>query len=225
MNVLFRGLGLVEQRARLSGSRVHLHPPRLGDWPVWAKLRAESRDFLTPWEPTWPRDALTRAAFRRRLRRYARESREELGYAFFIRRKSDNALLGGLTLSNIRRGIVRSGSLGYWIGERHARQGYMTDALGTLVPFAFGELGLRRLEAACLPSNEASKALLQRLGFTREGYAREYLCINGTWSDHVLFGLLAGDVRERSWESESGRREEPVAARERLAQGSLARRT
>ena len=225
MNALFRGLGLAEERTVLVGSRVRLRPPRPGDWADWAKLRAESRDFLVPWEPTWPSDALTRTAFRRRLRRYARESRDALGYAFFIRRKTDDALLGSLTLSNIRRGIVQSGSLGYWIGERHARQGYMSDALRTLIPFAVEELGLRRLEAACLPSNEASKVLLRNLGFTREGYAREYLCINGAWADHLLFALLAGDVRQRSWSGQAERREDPVAVHAGLAQPSLRRRT
>lgn len=195
MSMLLRGLAVAEDRASLEGSAMYLRSPRSSDWSAWAKVRAESRSFLTPWEPSWPADALTRAAFRRRLRRYARDQREDRGYAFFIFRKSDSALLGGVTLTSVRRGIVQSCSVGYWIGRRYARQGHMTDALGTVVAFVFDELGLRRIEAACLTNNEASKALLDRVGFTQEGYAREYLCINGVWSDHLLYALLAADVK------------------------------
>lgn len=197
MNALFRGFGLGDEPSLLKGGKVFLRAPRLGDWPAWAKLRAESRDFLVPWEPAWPSDALTRSAFRRRLRRYARESREDLGHALFIFAQEDDALLGGATLSHIRRGIAQSCSLGYWIGRRHAGNGYMTDALRAVIPFVFDELGLRRIEAACLPNNEASKAVLRKVGFSQEGYAREYLCINNAWRDHMLFALLAHEARPR----------------------------
>ena len=206
MSALFRSFGLAEERAVLEGSIVYLRPPRSGDWAAWAEVRAESRDFLVPWEPIWSADALTRGAFRRRLRRHARESQEAVGYAFFIFRKSDDTLLGGLTLSNIRRGIAQSCSVGYWVGKRHARKGYMSDALRAVLPFVFEDLGLRRLEAACLPSNQASTVLLRKLGFTQEGYAREYLCINDAWSDHLLFALLGSDVRGRRAGGEPGRR-------------------
>ena len=70
-------------------------------------------------------------------------------------------------------------ALGYWIGERFARQGYMFDAVRALVPFIFGTLGLHRIEAACLPTNEPSKNLLIKAGFRQEGLARRYLQING----------------------------------------------
>ncbi|MDP6706801.1 MAG: GNAT family protein [Alphaproteobacteria bacterium] len=179
----------------LRGRKVYLRPPQPGDWADWARLRAESREFLTPWEPTWAADELTRNAFRRRLRRYGRDAREGYGYAFFVFRASDDSLLGGLTLSNVRRGVTQSCSLGYWMGKPHAGQGYMTDALGTVLQFVFDSLGLHRLEAACLPSNERSKAVLRRVGFDEEGLARQYLKINGTWRDHVLFALLASDPR------------------------------
>lgn len=179
----------------LRGARIYLRPPQPGDWTEWARLRTESRPFLTPWEPTWATDELTRNAFRRRLRRYARDSREGYGYAFFVFRGGDQALLGGLTLSNVRRGVTQSCSLGYWMGKPYAGQGYMTDALGTVLKFVFDDLGLHRLEAACLPSNEPSKAVLRRVGFAEEGMARQYLKIDGTWRDHALFAILASDPR------------------------------
>ncbi len=181
----------------LRAERLYLRAPRTGDWKAWAELRGASRAFLEPWEPTWPRDALSRAAFRNRLQRQARELRDGTGHGFFLFRNDDHALLGGITLSNIQRGIAMSCSVGYWVGERHARQGVMTEALGRLLPFVFDSLGLHRLEAACLPDNLASQALLHKLGFEKEGYARAYLRINGRWHDHLLFALLASDFRAR----------------------------
>lgn len=177
------------------GGGVMLRSPHSGDYQAWAELRAESRAFLTPWEPTWSRDDLTRAAFRRRLKHYARDIREDLAYPFFIFRAVDEQLVGGITMSNVRRGVAQTCSIGYWIGRAHARQGHMTAALHALVPFAFDTLGLHRIEAACLPTNEASMGLLIKCGFEREGYARRYLRINGVWQDHVLFALLAEDAR------------------------------
>ncbi len=179
----------------LRGARVYLRPPQPGDWAEWARLRAESRAFLAPWEPIWADDELTRNGYRRRLRRYNRDAQEGYGYAFFVFRAADDALLGGLTLSNVRRGVTQSCSLGYWTGKPYAGNGYMTDALGTVLQFVFDSLGLHRLEAACLPGNERSKAVLRRVGFSEEGLARQYLKINGAWRDHVLFGLLASDPR------------------------------
>lgn len=201
MNSLFRSLVSAEEPSVPPGEVVYLRAPRPNDWTEWVKLRAESRDFLVPWEPTWPTDALTRAAFRRRLRRHAREARDDEGYAFFVFRRGDDALLGGVTLSNIRRGISRSCAVGYWTGKRHASQGYMGEALKAVIPFVFETLELRRLEAACLPDNEASKAVLRGTGFVQEGYAREYLRINGVWTDHLLFALLASDVAEKERKS------------------------
>lgn len=185
------------QRAfRLEGERVLLRPPQLGDWQVWSQLRAGSREFLTPWEPSWPHDALTRAAFRRRVRAYDREWQQGTGYSFLVfRLDQETALLGGVTLTNLRRGVAQSVSLGYWIGQSHARQGFMTDALGAVLGFCFDDLGLHRVEAACLPDNTASAGLLRKLGFNAEGHAREYLRINGRWQDHDLFAILRGDWR------------------------------
>jgi ribosomal-protein-alanine N-acetyltransferase len=157
------------------------------------ELREKSRAFLTPWEPTWPADDLTRPAFRRRLRRYAEDVRSDQAYAFFVFRQSDNALVGGLTLANVRRGVAQAGSLGYWMGAPYARHGFMSEAVRSLIPFAFGPLRLHRLEAACIPTNAASIGLLENCGFQREGLARKYLCINGLWQDHFLFALLITD--------------------------------
>jgi ribosomal-protein-alanine N-acetyltransferase len=176
---------------KLQGERLHLRPPVPGDWSEWAGLRAGSREFLKPWEPSWTEDALTRGAFRRRLARYALDWREDEGYSFFIFRNTDARLLGGIGLSNLRRGVAETASLGYWIGHPHARQGFMTEAVALVLAHAFERLVLHRVEAACLPSNLPSRTLLAKLGFREEGYAKRYLCIDGRWQDHVLYAQLA----------------------------------
>jgi ribosomal-protein-alanine N-acetyltransferase len=172
---------------------VELRVPETSDYESWATLRLESRAFLTPWEPSWPQDDLTRAAFRSRVKRYIRDIEGDIAYPFFIFHAADDALLGAITLSNIRRGVAQTGSVGYWIGASFARQGYMTSALAALMPFAFGHLHLHRLEAACIPTNQASIRLLTKCGFRQEGLARKYLKINGHWEDHLLFSRLADD--------------------------------
>ena len=156
-----------------------------------------SRRFLTPWEPVWSPDALSRSGYRQRLFHYAAEWRGGQGYNFFVFRNGDGALLGGIGLSQIRHGVAESGSLGYWMGERFAGQGYMTEALALTLGFAFGRLKLHRVEAACLPHNRASRAVLAKNGLREEGYAKEYLCIDGRWQDHVLFAILRDEWAAR----------------------------
>lgn len=177
----------------LIGRQVRLRPPRPDDYAAWAALRRGSEAFLRPFEPVWAEDELTRAGYRRRLKFYRRGIREGTAHSFFIVSRADDELLGGLTLSNIRHGVIGSCSLGYWIGERHARRGYMTDAVLAVLPFVFYTLRLHRIEAACLAGNEASVALLRRCGFTEEGLARRYLRIDGAWQDHRLFARLEED--------------------------------
>jgi ribosomal-protein-alanine N-acetyltransferase len=178
----------------LQGDGVVLRYPQMSDYNQWAQLRGESRQFLAAWEPVWAADELTRAAFRRRLRRYQREIRSDLAYPFLVFRKADNVLMGGCTLTNVRRGVTQSAAIGYWIGERYARQGHMYAALKAICPFGFELLGLHRLEAACIPENKASRNLLLKVGFREEGRARRYLQINGEWRDHILFALLEDEA-------------------------------
>ena len=183
-----------EHEIRVPGEGLYLRQPLPGDYEGWSRLRAVSRAFLEPWEPVWPSDDLTRAAFRRRLRRYQCDVREDAAYPWLVFDTGDR-LLGGCTLSNVRRGVAQAASLGYWVGEPFKGRGVMTRAVRALLPHAFDDLRLHRVEAACLPTNEPSKRLLRRCGFTEEGYARAYLRIYGAWQDHVLFAILSNDPR------------------------------
>jgi ribosomal-protein-alanine N-acetyltransferase len=189
-----------DQDLRLDGEGVLLRPHRASDYGEWVELRARSRDFLQPWEPTWPGDDLSRAAFRRRLSAYADDIERGAAYPFLVFSKGDGAMVGGITLSNIRRGVAQMGSIGYWVGAPYARRGHTLAAVRTVTRFCFGRLGLHRVEAACLPANEASRGVLLKAGFQQEGLARAYLRINGAWRDHLLFGLLASPKEGESWD-------------------------
>ena len=171
--------------------------PHRGHYRQWASVREASRDHLEPYEPQWSWDELSRAAYRRRLRRYDHEWRERIGYAYLILRSSDGAMVGGVTLSNVRRGVTQTASVGYWIGRPFVRNGYASEALSEIVRFSFEDLKLHRLEAACMPRNLASIGVLERAAFCREGIARRYLKINGKWEDHVLYARLAEDASVR----------------------------
>ncbi|MBV2142579.1 GNAT family N-acetyltransferase [Falsochrobactrum sp. TDYN1] len=179
----------------LRGPRIHLREPAMGDFAGWARLREQSRAFLTPWEPSWADDDLTKSAFRHRIRRVQEEISDGTGYPFFIFRNSDRQLVGGITLGNIRRGVAQNCMIGYWSGAPFAGKGYMTEALSLAISFAFAELRLHRIEAACIPHNVRSIRLLEKAGFQREGLLRSYLKINGFWQDHLLFALIEGDIR------------------------------
>jgi [ribosomal protein S5]-alanine N-acetyltransferase len=175
---------------RVDGEGVYLRQPEPRDYQEWGDLREASRAFLTPWEPTWAVDETSRGSYRYKLRRYIEDARDDRAYALFVFREADDALVGGITLSNVRRGVAQTGSLGYWAGERFANQGYITAAVRTCVRYAFDDLDLHRVEAACQPDNIASRRVLEKAGFTQEGLAHAYLRINGGWRDHILFGIV-----------------------------------
>jgi ribosomal-protein-alanine N-acetyltransferase len=180
----------------LNGQRVRLRAPRLSDHPEWRALRSKSRDFLRPFEPRWTEADLSQRVYAARLRRAREEARVGSDYSFFIfiaDGRGGETLVGGLTLSNIRRRAAQFVNLGYWMGEPYAGKGLMSEAVGTVLPFVFGALDLHRIHAAFLPHNTASRRVLEKNGFREEGYAENFLQIDGRWADHVLFGL----TRER----------------------------
>ncbi len=177
---------------RLTGEGVRLRPHRATDYAAWSSLRARSGGFLQPWEPTWPADDLSRAAYRRRLSAYANDVDRGAAYPFLVFRSEDGMLVGGVTLSNIRRGVAQMGTLGYWIGQPFARRGHTLAAVRAVTAFSFKRLALHRLEAACVPENAPSRGVLLNAGFKQEGLAADYLKIDGVWRDHLMFGLVSG---------------------------------
>ncbi|WP_343079771.1 GNAT family protein [Ostreiculturibacter nitratireducens] len=186
------------RKVRIETERMTLRLPAHGDYRPWSWLRKESRDFLIPWEPTWAADHLTRRSFTNRVYWAGRAVSGGTALPLFLIRRSDEALLGAITLDNIRRGPAQAGTLGYWIGESYSRQGYMREAISAVVHYAFTTLDLSRIEAACLPENAASRGVLEKSGFKYEGVAQSYLQINGRWRNHVLYANLRNDRRGRT---------------------------
>jgi ribosomal-protein-alanine N-acetyltransferase len=189
---------LPRRKLRIETERLSLRQPVIGDYRDWSALRADSADFLTPWEPLWAVDHLARKGFSNRVWWAQRSISNGSAMPLFLVRRADQALLGAITLDNIRRGPAQAGTLGYWIGQPYARQGYMREAIAGVVHHAFDRLDLSRIEAACLPENQASRALLEKCGFKYEGVAQSYLQINGRWRTHVLYAQLRADRRGRT---------------------------
>jgi ribosomal-protein-alanine N-acetyltransferase len=187
-----------KRHLRIETDRLTLRLPRHADFRSWAALRSASCDFLTPWEPAWASDHLSRKAFTNRVYWAHRAISQGSAVPLFIHLREGEVLLGAITLDNIRRGPAQAGTLGYWIGERYARHGYMRETIEAVVHYAFRSLDLSRIEAACLPENAASRGVLEKTGFKYEGVAQSYLQINGRWRNHVLYANLRSDRRGRT---------------------------
>ena len=175
-----------------------LRPPVHGDYTAWSALRHDSQEFLDPWEPTWAMDHLSRKAFTNRVYWAQRSIASGTAVPLFLIRRSDDALLGAITLDNIRRGPAQAGTTGYWIGQAYARHGYMKEAIEAVVHYAFRTLDISRVEAGCLPENTPSRRLLEQCGYKYEGVAQSYLQINGRWRNHVLYANLRSDRRGKT---------------------------
>ncbi|MEL7228966.1 MAG: GNAT family protein [Pseudomonadota bacterium] len=178
----------------LETARLHLRRPTMGDFEAWAALRQRSADFLKPFEPLWPADELSRHSYRERLRRQSADISSGRALPWFLFDRENDEMVGGLSVTNIRRGVAQAGTVGYWMGVEHAGQGLMAEALAACCTYCFRHAGLNRLEAGTVLRNERSQRLLRKTGFVEEGIARAYLCINGTWEDHILFAKLASDA-------------------------------
>ena len=189
---------LAKRKIKIETERMTLRPPAHSDFRAWTGLRRESEELLTKWEPSWAEDHLSRKAFTNRVYWAQRSVANGSAMPLFLIRRSDQVLLGAITLDNIRRGPAQAGTLGYWTGQPHIRQGYMREAIMAVVHYAFTRLELSRIEAACLPENVASRGLLERSGFKYEGVAQSYLQIDGRWRTHVLYAALRSDRRGKT---------------------------
>ena len=186
------------QKVCLETERMTMRPPSHADYRAWTALRSHSEAFLNPWEPKWAVDHLSRKAFTNRVYWAQRSIANGNAVPLFLVRRSDDMLLGAITLDNIRRGPAQAGTTGYWIGQPYARNGYMKEAIETLVHYAFRTLDISRIEAGCLPENTASRRLLEQCGYKYEGVAQSYLQINGRWRNHVLYANLRSDRRGKT---------------------------
>jgi ribosomal-protein-alanine N-acetyltransferase len=186
------------RKLQIETERMTLRLPQHADWRLWSEVRRDSAAFLAPWEPVWSPDHLSRRAFVNRVHWAGRAYSQGTALPLMMIRRADAALLGAITLDNIRRGPAQAGTLGYWVGMSHARQGFMREAIQAVVHHAFTVLDLSRIEAATLPENAASRRLLESTGFKYEGVAQSYLQIGGRWRTHVLYANLRHDRRGKT---------------------------
>lgn len=189
---------LRRRRVRIETERMTLRLPLHSDHRAWSDLRRDSHDFLTPWEPVWSGDHLSRKAFTNRVYWSHRANSAGQAVPLFLFRRKDDQLLGAITVDNIRRGPAQAATVGYWIGAEFARQGFMSEALKAVIHYCFTELDLSRIESACLPENIASRGVLEKCGYKYEGVAQSYLQIGGRWRNHVLYANLRTDRRGRT---------------------------
>jgi [ribosomal protein S5]-alanine N-acetyltransferase len=160
-----------------------IRPLTVDDAGELAARLVENRDFLAPFEPDRGERFYTVEGQLERL-----EGEDKHAFAIL----DGERIAGTIGMSNIVRRHLLSANLGYWVAERVNGRGLATKAVGEVIPVAFGELGLHRLEAGTLVDNLASRRVLEKSGFEEIGIAHGYLHIGGEWRDHMLFQLVAG---------------------------------
>jgi ribosomal-protein-alanine N-acetyltransferase len=184
---------------RLYGQRVMLRPLSPPDWPHWSEVRQRNEQWLTPWEPLRQANLLDptrdREAFMSRCS--ARDRDRQMGIAYGFGLFVGDAFAGEVNLNNVARGALQSGTVGYWIDQRHAGHRYVAEAVVVLCRFAFEQLHLHRLEICIVPRNHNSRRVMEVLRIREEGVALRFLEINGTWEDHVRYGITAEEWQER----------------------------
>jgi ribosomal-protein-alanine N-acetyltransferase len=183
---------------RLEAKRVVLRAPRATDIAELRSVLIRNAEHLRPWSPS-PPPGTNPAGFTelgRSIARHRRDWKAGSGYVFVLQlREAREPIVGRIALTSVTRGPFQSAQLGYWMDAGHVRRGLMQEAVDAALEFAFDRLGLHRLQAAVMPTNQASRAILQKRGFREEGYAERYLRIAGKWEDHVLYGLTLEEWR------------------------------
>jgi ribosomal-protein-alanine N-acetyltransferase len=169
----------------LKGKKVFLRPPKAEDFAEYIEMSKASEKFHRGLIKM-ARDLESFAEF---LERSAKEENE----CFLICRKQDGEIVGMINLSQIFRGVFQNAYLGYGLGEKFTRQGFMTEAVKLILRYAFKTLKLHRIEANVQPQNAASIAVLQRVNFTKEGFSQKYLKIGGRWRDHERWAIIVED--------------------------------
>ncbi len=173
-------------RVRLAGAE---------DVPQILRYYRENEAHFAPWSPPAPEGFLTEAYWRERCRLGIEELRLGVALRFFIFKNDisnsgENPLIGSANYTQIMRGPLQACFLGYGLAQAAQGQGYMQEALRATIDYVFDEMKLHRIMANYLPYNVRSGSLLERLGFVKEGVARDYLLIDGQWRDHVLTSLV-----------------------------------
>ena len=186
----------MRKHSRLEGGLVALRRPQRADARALLELRTRNREFFAPYEPVREREWSTLAGQQAEIARdHLRWERDE-AYAFLIMQRPGDTLAGWLAISNISRGAWQNATMGYAVDEFAGGRGVASEAVALALEFAFGELGLHRVQAAVLPRNARSARVLEKNGLRPEGRARRYLQIAGRWEDHDLYALTAEEFAQ-----------------------------
>jgi ribosomal-protein-alanine N-acetyltransferase len=179
---------------RIVTDRLTLRPPRTADVPELRRALRQNAAHLRPWSvsPAPGEDSSSLTAVSRAVLRHRREWKQGQAFVLLITpREDERVVIGRIALGGVLRGAFQNAYLGYWIDERRQGQGLMTEAVRATTSFALGSAGLHRVQAAVMPRNAASQRVLDKAGYRREGLSERYLCIAGTWEDHVIFAVTA----------------------------------
>jgi ribosomal-protein-alanine N-acetyltransferase len=177
--------------ATISGANVYLRPPRRSDEAAFLAAARRSRTL----HGRWTRAPATAERFALFVERYGSRRQPAAHAGYLVFRHEDDALVGSFSFSEIVRGAFQSAYLGYCAFVPHAGRGLMTEGLALSLDIAFRSLALHRVEVNVQPTNVRSIGLVERVGFTREGYSRRYVKIAGRWRDHIRYAMLAEDWR------------------------------
>ena len=167
-----------------------LRLPVVQDATAIAAYYRENGAHLQPWSPTWPEEIRSEAFWREQALQRRSDFVDGRGCAMFIFERQGGALVGNLSLSQIVGGPAQRCALGYGLAESAQGRGYMVEAVRAAVEFAFHDLHLHRVMASYMPHNRRSAQVLRRAGFVVEGYARDYLLVDGRWEDHLLAAIV-----------------------------------
>ena len=174
-------------------ARLVLQLGRPADIPAIVRYYQENAEHLQPWEPAWPPDFLAEAYWPARIEHAHREDAAGLAHRLFVRpREEPRRIIGTLSLTQVQRGAAQTCTIGYGLAAAAQGHGYMREAVEAATLHCFHNLGLHRVTASYMPRNRRSAAVLHHCGFRIEGYARDYLQINGRWEDHILTARLSG---------------------------------
>ena len=170
-----------------------LRPLAPSDFKAWRDVRTASRAWLEQWEPL-PDPGAPDAAedvdvFRSRCGAWDRQRQFDSAYGFGLFLREPELLIGEVSLGSVQRGPFQSASIGYWVDEGHAGQGYVPEGVAVIIRYGFDELHLHRIEAAIVPRNTASRRVVEKLGMRDEGTSERFLQIRGVYEDHVRYAM------------------------------------
>lgn len=179
------------QRVVLTSERMHIRLITEKDYWLLTDYYVENRQFLTPWEPSRDESYFQHRGWEARLQLMSMQQKQGDAFYFLLMDPQAQQLFGVANFSQVIRGCFQACYLGYSVAAHAQGQGYMYEGLATLLPYIQTQQKLHRIMANYMPRNHRSGALLARLGFEKEGYARDYLKINGQWEDHILTALVS----------------------------------